>query len=99
MATKITLRNPDTGLTETGYYGFSWATLFFGFLPALFRRDFVTFLIVVAVTTILGCATSEILGSFFIGPLVFYIAWAFFFFLQPLLYACSNFQGLQNHIC
>ncbi|MDA8384275.1 MAG: hypothetical protein M0037_14695 [Betaproteobacteria bacterium] len=40
MATKILLQHPVTGLVKTGFYGFSWTTLFFGGWPALFRGDF-----------------------------------------------------------
>ena len=37
MAKEIILRNPETGLTASSYSGFSWTTLFFGFIPALFQ--------------------------------------------------------------
>jgi hypothetical protein len=44
MATPIKMTNPQTGFTKTGYIYFSWTTLFFGPLPALFRSDFITFI-------------------------------------------------------
>ena len=44
MATKIQLKHKETGVMKTGFYGYSWTTAFFGFLPALFRGDFITFI-------------------------------------------------------
>jgi hypothetical protein len=39
MANKIIVQNPNNGLTKTGYYGFSWTYLFFGWLVPLFRGE------------------------------------------------------------
>ncbi len=36
---QVTLKNKQTGLTRQAKVGFSWTTLFFGFLPTLFRED------------------------------------------------------------
>lgn len=65
MATKILMRHPDTGISKTGFYGFSWTTFFFGGIPALFRGDIITGLIVV----VLGILTWWIAG----------VVWAFFY--------------------
>ena len=73
MAHTIALRNPETDLTATSYSGFSWTTLFFGAIPALFRGDFITFLIIAAIDFILAGAT------FMIGAIFFNIVWAFFY--------------------
>ena len=73
MATSVNLKNPTNGLTKTGYFGFSWTTLFFGFFPALFRGDFITFLGGFVISLIIGLATAGI-GFFLIG-----IVWAFMY--------------------
>lgn len=42
---KLILQHPTTGIIKTAPLGFSWTTLFFGGLPALFRGDFKWFFI------------------------------------------------------
>lgn len=41
MAKKVRLKNPTTGVVTTGFYGFSWTSLFFGGIPAIIRGDIV----------------------------------------------------------
>ncbi|ENE0105020.1 hypothetical protein ABMH50_004026 [Escherichia albertii] len=65
MATKIAMENRRTGEISYGFYGFSWTTLLFGPLPALFRKDWIVFLIVLA----LNIATWGFVG----------VVWAFLY--------------------
>ncbi len=73
MAHKVALKNPTNGLTTTGFYGFSWTTLFFGFFPAIFRKDFLTFGLGLVIYVLLAVVTVGI------GSLVASIAWAFMY--------------------
>ncbi len=65
MAQMIRLRHAQSGIVTTGFYGFSWTTLFFSGFPALFRGDILTGAIVLALSA----------SSFWIAALV----WAFFY--------------------
>jgi hypothetical protein len=73
VANRIALRHKDTGIVKDGYYGFSWTTLFFGFFPALFRGDFITFIGGFVVSIIIAVMTMGV-GAFFIG-----LVWAFMY--------------------
>ncbi len=73
MAIAVHLKSPSTGLVKTGYFGFSWTTLFFGFFPALFRGDFVTFIGGFLIAMIIALATAGV-GAFVISFL-----WAFMY--------------------
>ncbi len=58
MATAVIMKNEATGKLKTAYVGFSWTTLLFGSLPALFRGDFYGFVAIFGVTTIIQYMTS-----------------------------------------
>ncbi len=73
MATQIQLRHPVSGLTKTGFYGFSWTTLFFGTFPALFRGDFITFIGGFIILMIIAFMT------FGLGALLAMFIWAFLY--------------------
>lgn len=73
MAIRIALKHKETGLVKDGFYGFSWTTFFFGFFPALFRGDFITFIGGFVISVIIAIVTMGI-GAFFIG-----VVWAFMY--------------------
>ncbi len=39
MATRVTIKHPQSGLVQNGYVGFSWTYLFFGFWVPLIRGE------------------------------------------------------------
>ncbi len=58
MAKAILMKYAQTGVLRTGFYGFSWTTLFFGGIPAIFRGNLVIGLIVIVASMItLGLAS------------------------------------------
>lgn len=73
MATKIQLKNPNTGIITDGYIGYSWTTLVFGIFPALFRGDFMTFIFGFVIACIVASLTAG-LGGFVLG-----IIWSFIY--------------------
>jgi hypothetical protein len=64
MATKIRMYHPVSGISKSGFYGFSWTTFFFGGFPALFRGDIVIGLVVV-VLNVLTWWIAGVIWSFF----------------------------------
>ncbi|UYH51759.1 hypothetical protein N5W20_02505 [Candidatus Kirkpatrickella diaphorinae] len=73
MATRIVMKHKETGILKNGYYGFSWTTLLFGFFPALFRADFLTFIGSFVILVIIGLCTYGI------GLLLVSLIWAFMY--------------------
>lgn len=93
MATRIVLKHKETGLLKDGYFGFSWTTLFFGFFPALFRGDFVTFIGGFLILFIVALATAGI-GAFFVG-----FVWAFMYnkyYTRRMLERGYSFAGSEG---
>jgi len=78
---------------KDGYYGFSWTTLLFGFFPALFRGDFITFIGGFVITAIIALVT------FGIGALFINLVWAFMYnkyFTRKLLERGYAFAGSEG---
>lgn len=93
MAQKIQMKHKDTGIMKTGFYGFSWTTLFFGFFPALFRGDFVTFIGACVVLILIGIGTAGI------GAFIAMLIWAFLynsFYTKKLLEKGYVFSGSKQ---
>jgi hypothetical protein len=52
MAKRVALIHPQTGLTKSGFYGFSWTFLFFGWFVPLFRGELMIALLHFTITVI-----------------------------------------------
>ena len=52
MARKVALLHPQTGLMKSGFYGFSWTFLFFGWFVPLFRGELLIALLHFTITVI-----------------------------------------------
>lgn len=95
MATAVQMRHKQSGIVKTGYYGFSWTSLFFGGFPALIRGD---------VAYGLGVLVAGVLfGAFSFGFLWFVIGlvWAFIYnknYTHRLLQAGYEFNDIQNRV-
>jgi hypothetical protein len=65
MATTVRLINQQTGIIKKGFFGFSWTTLFFGGLPALFRGDFIMGLVFIVLQFLTWGISGLILAFFY----------------------------------
>ena len=52
MAKKVQLIHPQTGLMKSGYFGFSWTFLFFGWFVPVFRGELLVALLHFAITVV-----------------------------------------------
>jgi len=87
MATKIMMQHPATGISKSGFYGFSWTTFFFGGIPALFRGDILTGLLVIIFNFF----------TFWLGGII----WAFFYnkqYTHKLVEKGYVFAGTESEI-
>jgi|GEM_PF-351869 len=71
MANAISMQNILTLKSKEGVYGYSWTTLFFGPFPALFREDFITFVLHILIIVIVSSVT------FGIGGFLGWVIWSF----------------------
>ena len=71
MATRVRLRDPQTGVVKDGFFGFSWTSLFFGGLPALMRGDLASGLAIVICDVLIFIPTRGV------GVLIVGVIWAF----------------------
>ena len=93
MANRIALKHKESGLVKDGFYGFSWTTLFFGFWPALFRGDYITFVGGLVIIVILAVFT------FGIGAFIAMLVWAFIYnkyYTRKLLEKGYAFAGTEG---
>src|ERR1043165_4089248 len=93
MASRIAMKHKESGLVKDGFYGFSWTTLFFGFWPALFRGDFITFIGGLVIIVILALLT------FGIGAFIAMLVWAFAYnkyYTRKLLEKGYAFAGSES---
>ncbi|WP_429970827.1 hypothetical protein ACQW5G_07450 [Fructilactobacillus sp. Tb1] len=68
---KISLVNPATNQVKNAKIGFSWTTFFFGFWPALFRGDWLWFMVMLVAEILLGFRTYGF------GSLIVFFIFAF----------------------
>ena len=52
MAKRVALIHPQTGLLKSGFYGFSWTFLYFGWFVPLFRGELLIALLHFTITVI-----------------------------------------------
>lgn len=93
MATCIAMRHKESGVVKEGFYGYSWTTLLFGFGPALFRGDFLTFVAGIVIAIPLAIATAGF-SNIFIA-----IGWGFMYnkyYTRKLLERGYEFAGSEG---
>lgn len=66
--TSIIFKNPNTGAMKEAPVGFSWTTLLFSFIPALFRGDW-KYAAIQCVLSILTMGLSAIIFAFIYNKL------------------------------
>ncbi|MBR8701706.1 MULTISPECIES: hypothetical protein [unclassified Fusobacterium] len=66
MAQKLLLEKDD--MIKDGFVGFSWTTFFFGFWVPLFRKDFVSALVIFLISCIVGYIYPA--AAFIVGIIV-----------------------------
>lgn len=87
--------NNSTGISKTGFHGFSWTTFFFGPFPALFRADYLTFIGYFAVAVIFAAMTAGL------SWLPMCIIWAFIyngFYTKKLLEKGYTFNDTPERV-
>lgn len=52
MAQRVAIIHPQTGLMKSGFYGFSWTFLFFGWFVPVFREVLLVELLHLAITVV-----------------------------------------------
>ena len=66
--TTIIFKNPNSGVIREAPVGYSWTTLFFSFLPALFRSDW-KWAIIMLIIQICSLGLGSIVFSFIYNKL------------------------------
>ncbi len=87
--------NNSTGISKTGFHGFSWTTFFFGPFPALFRADYLTFIGYFAIAVIISAVTAGV------GWFLMCIVWAFIyngFYTKKLLEKGYTFNDAPEKV-
>ena len=72
-----TFKNPTTGRTKEVKVGYSWTVFFFGIIPMLFRKDWLSALVCFFIAYALNYILPTII---FISPsVIFYIIVAYYY--------------------